>query len=114
MLIVTVDYLVHWLAQEVFGNDQEYGQSLWFQVLASHDLRMVHAIGMDSTNQPDNNYLFKWDVLIPFISLFHGSNEPASHPILGSIMFSSEDFYRPTLRPLKFRYAIRSRKPKSR
>ena len=64
MLTVTVDYLLsiwegicpsHWLAQEVFGNDQKYGQSLWFQVLASHDLRMVHAIGMDSTNQPDNN-----------------------------------------------------------
>ena len=94
------------------GNDQEYGRSLWFQVLASHDLRMVHAIGMDSTNHPDNKYLSKWDVLIPVISSFHGSNGPASHPILGSIMTSSEDFYRPTLRPLQFRYAIRKSKSK--
>ena len=52
-------------------------------------------------------------VLIPVISSFHGSNGPASHPILGSIMTSGEDFYRPTLRPLQFRYATRSRKFKS-
>mmetsp|Transcript_9387 Transcript_9387/g.14072 ORF Transcript_9387/g.14072 Transcript_9387/m.14072 type:complete len:327 (-) Transcript_9387:278-1258(-) len=91
------------------GDDQEYGKSLWIQVFATEMLRMVHAIGMDCTNNPGNNHLMKWDVPMPAISSFHVSNGPASHPILGSIVTSSETWYRPTLRPLKFRYALRSR-----
>eukprot|EP00986_Skeletonema_menzelii_P000008 scaffold2_cov132-Skeletonema_menzelii.AAC.8 len=91
------------------GVYQEYGKSLWIQVLATEMLRMVHAIGMDSNNTPGNNHLMKWDVPIPVISSFHVSNGPVSHPILGSIVTSSETWYRPTLRPLRFRYALRSR-----
>lgn len=91
------------------GDDQEYGKSLWIQVLATEMLRMVHAIGMDGANTLGNNHLLKWDVPIPVISSFHVSNGPVSHPILGSIVTSSETWYRPTLRPLKFRYALRSR-----
>ncbi len=73
-------------------------------------LRMVHAIGMNGQNSQGNCHLLKWDVPIPVISSFHASNGLASHPILGSIVTSSEDWYRPTLRPLQFRYALRSRR----
>lgn len=92
------------------GIEQEYGRSLWIQVLATDMLRMVHANGMDATNTIGNSHLLKWDVPIPVISSFHVSNGPVSHPILGSIVTSSEDWYRPTLRPLQFRYALRSRR----
>ena len=91
------------------GDDQEYGKSLWIQVFATEMLRMVHAIGMDVNNSIGNTHLIKWDVPISVISSFHVSNGPVSHPILGSIVTSSETWYRPTLRPLKFRYALRSR-----
>lgn len=90
------------------GDDQEYGKSFWIQVLASDKLRLVHAIGMDYQAR-GHEHLIKWDVPIPVIFSYHVSNGPVAHPILGSIVTSNETWYRPTLRPFKFRYAIRSR-----
>ena len=92
------------------GENDEYDRSLWIQVLATKYLKMVHAVGLDVFNTPGLEYILRWDVPIPVAFSYHVSNGPASHPILGSIVTASEDFYRPTLRPLQFRFALRSRR----
>jgi hypothetical protein len=83
----------------------EHGDSFVTHVIASHDSDTVHAVGLDTSNMPGNLYLVRWDVPVVSIGSYHTSVGPSSSPILGSVTTDVEDHYRPTLTPLKYRYA---------
>lgn len=83
----------------------DHGNSFVTHVIATHDSDMVHAVGLDTHNTPGNSHLVRWDVPVVSIGSFHTSVGPASSPILGSLTTDMEDHYRPSLNPLKYRYA---------
>lgn len=92
-------------SNNLLSDDHEHGDCFTTQVIATHDSKEVHAIGLDATGLPGNYYLVRWGVPVVSIASFHHSNGPASNPILGSLVTDTEDFYRGTLTPFQYRYA---------
>jgi len=92
-------------SNNLLSDDHEHGDCFTTQVIATHDSKEVHAIGLDATNLPGNSHLVRWGVPVVSIASFHHSNGPASNPILGSLVTDTEDFYRGTLTPFQYRYA---------
>jgi hypothetical protein len=92
-------------SNNLLSDDHEHGDSFTTQVIATHDSKEVHAIGMDASNLPGSSQLVRWSVPVVSIASFHHSNGPASNPILGSLVTDTEDFYRGTLTPFQYRYA---------